>query len=790
MKGVERVKLSEVFRLVSKPKYVLGTTYSLSLAFFESVVFASIFRDRSRLKSCLIVCDVLGYQRALTEGAALQGAGQDYMVAPAPVVDCFHPKVWLVLGESEAVLLCGSGNLTQAGFMANAEVFDAVYITRDKPATPNLLRSIERFVEGLAQMWPKEDSRNLLCVETLADISQALGGIPVGAVNDARLQFLHSFTGPLIEQMPNVKQARELFVAAPYFGNSLAGLNLLSHRYAEAQLSVFPAVHDGSYTDVPLAELSRSYKNSKVSRLSVVPKTKGAFAHLKLYGIAEGKNAAWLYCTSANATAAAWTGRNVEAGILRSVSPSALAGYFAPDKQSLPEATVEYQSTQGPDDQTLRVWASDTGARLEISIAASCTKHLPLSDVTLTVRAGSSLVSCRKAALFADGSVSRIDWSLFPDWQHRRKTALCLDIRGTSLDGAAVRAACFVENRMLLTADPIHRSAWRGALSLLSDEGAPELADIAAIFSLARDLFDGTFVREPTSTIATTAEKHNKLEESLPPAIAIWPPEPDLRELRKKIGSSAAGQLQWFQRILQTLLRNEKSEANTFRSSHPVTTDDGGDAGETDPVTNDEDKRSRTNAERIWLKANKDYEYLRNRLFQLMPTGQNAPSIWPAAIFAFLSTMAVFRAVTRMAPGTPFGTDTGSLCDEFCRTMLNRRKQPDDFCCPKNYRYQTEHFPALADDLKKTFGIELHPDLTVLMMAVITDKQLREPNDRFLNRRVEQVCASGFTADQESLEASVRVWRRYIRDAANTSTDDDFARTFWSLLDGTEPSTA
>ncbi|MBT3289092.1 MAG: hypothetical protein HN904_26670 [Victivallales bacterium] len=52
---IESVKLPEFLKSVKKPKYVLGTTYTLSLAFFESVVFPHI--DRSRLKSCVLICD-------------------------------------------------------------------------------------------------------------------------------------------------------------------------------------------------------------------------------------------------------------------------------------------------------------------------------------------------------------------------------------------------------------------------------------------------------------------------------------------------------------------------------------------------------------------------------------------------------------------------------------------------------------------------------------------------------------------------------------------------------------
>ena len=303
---IESIKLSDVLRLVPKPKYVLGTTYTLSLAFFESVVFP--FIDRSKLKSCLILCDAVGYQRALTEAAALQGAAQDYIVVPAPVSGSFHPKVWLIVGEGEAALLVGSGNLTQAGFMTNAELFDLIHLTAREAPPAELLASIRSFIKGLAAMWPPEDAEHLLCVETLLQIEQALSEFHPATSPDATApRFLHSLQGPLIQQMPPAPGARDLYVAAPFFGNSLQGLNLLTARYSAATLNLFPAVHQGTATNIPLPQVRKTHKGAHISALAV-PTKKGAFAHLKLYGIATGEDTAWLCCTSANCTEAAWQG--------------------------------------------------------------------------------------------------------------------------------------------------------------------------------------------------------------------------------------------------------------------------------------------------------------------------------------------------------------------------------------------------------------------------------------------------------------------------------------------------
>jgi hypothetical protein len=199
---IESIKLREVLKLVPKPRYILGTTYTLSLAFFESAIFPEF--NRERLKSCLLVCDSLGYHNALTEAAALQGAAQDYIVVPAPMRGSFHPKVWLIVGDTEAVLLTGSGNLTQAGFMNNAEMFDALHFTADAPPSAGLLADLRSFVTGLTGMWRHDDHQELLCVETLTQIEQALAGLPVAATSEPRYstRFLHSFQRPLIDQIP------------------------------------------------------------------------------------------------------------------------------------------------------------------------------------------------------------------------------------------------------------------------------------------------------------------------------------------------------------------------------------------------------------------------------------------------------------------------------------------------------------------------------------------------------------------------------------------------------------
>ncbi len=210
---MEKVRLDEVFRLVRKPHYIVGTTYTLSLAFFESVVFPCI--DRSALRRCVIVSDSFGFDRAIDEATALENAGQAYVVAAPPSSRCLHAKVWLLANDAEAVLLVGSGNLTQSGFVGNTELFDVLHVSSTSRASLSLLSSIQRFLRGLASLWPKGSGS--LAADALAEISHAVAALPSAeSTTTGEPTFLHTFDGALINQLPNLPDVERVSLAAPF----------------------------------------------------------------------------------------------------------------------------------------------------------------------------------------------------------------------------------------------------------------------------------------------------------------------------------------------------------------------------------------------------------------------------------------------------------------------------------------------------------------------------------------------------------------------------------------------
>src|SRR5262249_9306494 len=157
--------------LAFAPSYVLGTTYTISLAFFEGQVFPAI--RRGNLRRCLLLCDRVGFQRAVIEATALRSVSREYMTACAPARHSFHPKVWVMIGEEEVALLVGSGNVTQSGFVDNVELFDTV-ILRKGGRHRTVVGDIVVFLSGLRALWTEKESVRLLPVQALHEMEEAL----------------------------------------------------------------------------------------------------------------------------------------------------------------------------------------------------------------------------------------------------------------------------------------------------------------------------------------------------------------------------------------------------------------------------------------------------------------------------------------------------------------------------------------------------------------------------------------------------------------------------------------
>jgi hypothetical protein len=199
-----------------------------------------------------------------------------------------------------------------------------------------------------------------------------------------------------------------------------------------------------------------------------------------------------------------------------------------------------------------------------------------------------------------------------------------------------------------------------------------------------------------------------------------------------------------------------------------------------------EQERAATLAEQIWIRGKGHAEDLVLKLQELVPVPNNAPNVWPAAIFTFLATMAVLRTAIRISPKVEWEANGSELLDDFLRVMFTQRRQPENFCAPTSYpqSYKGEKFPALADDLRQRFGQALPRDLANVMLALLADKKMRTAKGLYplmWPERVKQIVGGTYACDEASRTECRLVWKRFIRRVGSDETTDEFDRALEEL---------
>ena len=722
MPTVPRAPLSEFFGLFA-PTYFLGTTFTLSLAFFEGLVLPHV--RRTNLRRCLLISDRTGFRQATIEAGALRSAGRDYMTVCAPCRSSFHAKVWLMVGPGEAALLVGSGNLTQSGFMANAELFDVVHLKAGGPHRAVAL-SLCEFLMGLIGLWGGASPRRLLAVETLTLIHREILALADGSrdADAGDVHFLHTFDGPLAEQLARKAPAHTLHVAAPYFGGSTTGLAHLRDRLGAGRVRVFPADHGGGVADVSCASLS-ALPGTSVHALRLGRRGEARpFAHLKLYGL-DGPSGAWLFTTSANCTMAALGGANVEAGLLRRTEPGTVATYFAEDPKA-PLPGLLQPPARRDESRWIPLWATDRGATLELATATGVGPRLPLDEARVRLDCGGSVVEVTVGTLFGDGPVSSLNWSDFHGLGGRAVHPTLLRLATRSADGVPVEGAAFVDDYALLASDPAHRGAWRVTLALLAGEGLPDVADLVGIFRLVQDVFDAAEVAHdeadgPGDDGRAARREQPAAREDVPDKIPIWPPTaaPTLAGLLHVAGQ--VHNLPWFQTILAELLRAELSEDVALG---PAVVDpglgpdvDAGAEGGTEP-DDDAPAGSLRSRQALWNHAAASHDRMRRRLTGMEITPRIAPRVWPVAVALFLVTLLTRRHAAGRDDEELALPPVSDLVSAFLGLLFIERPQPGGYHAPEDGRYETGIFPEIAADLKAEFGEAPHRDLAQVLMVL------------------------------------------------------------------------
>lgn len=201
-------------------------TYTFDPSYFEEYVLRSVLRldadpdedarrfheeARAALQGTPVVCIVDARERE--PGRRLP---YDLLLARGAT---FHPKLYLVLFESEARFAIGSGNLTKPGIEQNTELFFVRHLPYEDSAAAEVLRSIDDFLEKSANLAPTQGSQLTLLRQTLQNRVRAIPPPLPPVPRD--IQFIQTFTSSILEQLdgalPAQAKVSRVGVLCPFF---------------------------------------------------------------------------------------------------------------------------------------------------------------------------------------------------------------------------------------------------------------------------------------------------------------------------------------------------------------------------------------------------------------------------------------------------------------------------------------------------------------------------------------------------------------------------------------------
>lgn len=303
----------------------LMTTYSIDFGFFEQRLLPALHRMQvGNIHVLLDAHELEQAQQFLTVQARTVHAG--YSVQPiSPEKGVFHPKILLLLGEKNGLLLIGSGNLTGSGLQSNEEVWSAfqVEVSTEIPAYAVLLSN----ALGWLEQWKPSDGVSLSSkwrwmreyTPWLEELSNrpVLDAVPLP--DGRRVQFLgQDGTRSTLDSMADAlgeRRVKRATAVSPFYDRDASGLQALIARTGSGEVDVLL-----DEDRIPFGHFEGPSFFDWKSRWVKDEKTEHSRLHAKLYHFELEGGIEAIYVGSSNATMAGLGvntsgARNVEAGI-------------------------------------------------------------------------------------------------------------------------------------------------------------------------------------------------------------------------------------------------------------------------------------------------------------------------------------------------------------------------------------------------------------------------------------------------------------------------------------------
>lgn len=308
----------------------LLTSYSFDFSYFEERVLP-ILRS-SNIKNVNVLVDGKQLEQTLeyTTGKEFR-QHKTYSIHPIYAEGVFHPKILLLTGIKHGLLIIGSGNITSSGMSCNDEIWGAFHLdnieNENAPLFGMVWRYLSHFTETLKGFnthkiewirkyspWVSEIAENR---DTKAvDISEL--GITVTLLSNLERKSIYR---SITEQLPTKGKPNSITIISPYYDKNGGLVAELYNRYTPKSIYCIVDENDGSLPTDIRGNLKGKVIFHKWSDCKKDFKATDNRLHAKLFHFQYARGVEYLLIGSANATMAAWGGKNsdpvnTEAGLL------------------------------------------------------------------------------------------------------------------------------------------------------------------------------------------------------------------------------------------------------------------------------------------------------------------------------------------------------------------------------------------------------------------------------------------------------------------------------------------
>lgn len=241
------IKRNNILSLIGNGRYhsCILTTFSFDFYFFEMKVMKWL--RSCGIRNVNVFIDGHFYSELMQQATGDEmKLATGYSLYPVFEKNIFHPKIWLLFGENEGLLLVGSGNLTNSGNGSNDEIWGAYHFDIKQPQNAPIFSAGWNYVSNLSAT-----AKGLTSEKTtrwIAEHSQWLMELPI--VND--FDFLDLPNNPTaflyntdkttiwqkVKQLTANERITEITAVSPYYDKQGKALEEIKNTFPNAQINV------------------------------------------------------------------------------------------------------------------------------------------------------------------------------------------------------------------------------------------------------------------------------------------------------------------------------------------------------------------------------------------------------------------------------------------------------------------------------------------------------------------------------------------------------------------------